>query len=183
MEINKTLDHRLTKEQKVFTFKTIKGQEKENLSDLVFINQSVIDEKIESNTFVSPSLEEIKESLDTDMVIGVYHQNQIVAFFILLVGRASDRELGRFLDYDIKDCLTIDNVLVHKDYRGYGIEKELIRLAKEFQEKHQYKHLLAAVSKFNTPSLKSFLFNDFKIIKSDIDIYGSKRELLEYELK
>ena len=181
MEANKTLIHRINKDERVFAFKSLKGQE--YLDDLLFVYNSVLEEEIEPIIFSPPSVQELIESLELDKVVGVYYQNKIVAFSILIVARKDERDLSVYADYRLKDCLCFDNVLVHKDFRGYGIEKELIRLAKGYQIKHQFKHLLAVVSKLNAPSLKSFIDNDFKIIKSDIDIYNTKRELVDFELK
>ena len=153
MEINKTLIHRLKKQEKQFVFKHVEGQE--HLNELMSINQSVIDEQIDKSIFAPPSEDELKVSLDLDKVIVVYHDNKPIAFSILMVCRDDERDLGRLSDHcEVNDCLTFDNVLVLKEYRGYGIEKELIKLAKDYQKRHNIKYLLAVVSKINIASFK-----------------------------
>ena len=43
-------------------------------------------------------------------------------------------------------------------------------------------HLIAVVSKDNRASLKSFRHCGFEIVKSDVPIYGSTRELVNIDL-
>ena len=87
------------------------------------------------------------------------------------------------MEYKKDECASFDNVEVLKEYRGYGLEKELINIAKEEVKQNNRKHLLAVVSKDNAASFTSFMTCDFKVIKSDISIYGSKRELVGFDIK
>ena len=79
-----------------------------------------------------------------------------------------------------EDCLTIDNVEVKKEFRGYGLEKEFIKLARNYKLEMGFVHLLAVVSKLNHASFKSFKRMSFKVIRSNVVMYGTYRELVDF---
>ena len=126
--------------------------------------------------------DEIMESLDKDIIFGVFHHRKLVAFSILIEDRNSERDLTNYyLKYKKEDTISFDNVEVRKEYRGYGLEKELIEIAKKELAKRNKKHLLAVVSKVNIASFKSFEKCGFKVLRNNIPIYGTSRELVEYK--
>ena len=177
----KVLSHRKDDGFKEFVFKPLFTYS--YYKDLVNINQSVINENIDVKLFSAPSNEEILESLDKDIVYGVFHHKKLVAFSITILDRNSERDLSNFhKDYKKDECASFDNVEVLKEYRGYGLEKELINIAKEEAKQNNRKHLLAVVSKDNAASFTSFMNCGFKVIKSNISIYGSTRELVGFDV-
>ena len=178
----KVLSHRKDGGFKEFVFKPLFTYS--YYKDLININQSVIDENIDVKLFSAPSNEEILESLDKDIVYGVFHHQKLVAFSITVLDRNSERDLSNYyMEYKKDECASFDNVEVLKEYRGYGIEKELINIAKEETKLNNKKHLLAVVSKDNAASFTSFMNCGFKVIKSNISIYGSTRKLVGFDVK
>ena len=175
------LKHKGSEGFKEFVFKPLMSYS--HYQSLLDINNKVIDEKISNDIFTAPTKEEILESLDKDIVYGVFHHQKLIAFSILILDRNSERDLSNYLPKYKKDvCASFDNVEVLKEYRGYGIEKELINIAKEEAINNNKTHLIAVVSKNNQASIKSFIHCGFEIAKSDIPIYGSTRELVKIDL-
>lgn len=175
------LKHKGSEGFKEFVFKPLTTYS--HYQSLVKINNEVIDENISNDIFTAPRNEEILESLDKDIVYGVFHHQKLVAFSILILDRNSERDLSNYLPkYKKETCASFDNVEVKKEYRGYGIEKELINIAKEEAKNNNRAHLIAVVSKDNQASIKSFKHCGFEVIESNIPIYGSTRELVKIDL-
>ena len=176
----KLLKHRSTEDFKEFEFKPIASLN--YYKELCDINNGIKEENIDVSIFSAPSNDEIMESLDKDVIFGVFHHRKLVAFSILIEDRNSERDLTNYyLKYKKEDTISFDNVEVRKEYRGYGLEKELIEIAKKELAKRNKKHLLAVVSKVNIASFKSFEKCGFKVLRNDIPIYGTTRELVEYK--
>ena len=177
----KVIKHHSTEDFKEFEFKPITSLN--YYKDLCDINDDVKNENISVDMFSAPSNEELMESLDKDIVYGVFHHQKLVAFSILIEDRNSERDLSNYYPKYNKDTvISFDNVEVRKEYRGYGLEKELIEIAIKELKKRNRNHLLAVVSKTNIASFKSFEKCGFKVLRSDIPIYGSTRELVEYKI-
>ena len=177
MAISKRLYHRQTGKPMGFTFKRIHEEYFEVIKE---INDSVIAENLGKEVFAAPSDEEIEESLRLDVVYGVFHSNELVGFIILVHTRETERDLSLLTDFKKEDCLTIDNVEVKKEFRGYGLEKEFIKLARNYKLEMGFVHLLAVVSKLNHASFKSFKRMSFKVIRSNVVMYGTYRELVDF---
>ena len=71
-------------------------------------------------------------------------------------------------------CLVIQ---LPSKFTGYGIEKELVNIAKEEAKQHNKKHLLAVVSKDNVPSYLRLKKADLTSLDS-ISIYMAQLENL-----
>ena len=177
MIVSKRLFHRITGNPMGFTFKRL---HEEFYDDIKEINDSIIAENLGKEIFSAPSDEEIRESLKLDVVYGAFHSNELVGFVILLHTRETERDLSLLTDFKKEDCLTIDNVEVKKEFRGYGLEKEFIKIAREYKLQMGFVHLLAVVSKLNHASFKSFKKLSFKVIRSSVLMYGTYRELVDF---
>ena len=177
----KVLKHRSYEDFKEFEIKPIVALS--YYKELCAINNEVKEENIDVSVFSSPSNEEILESIDKDIVYGVFHHNKLIGFSILIEDRNSERDLSNYYPkYKKEDVISFDNVEIRKEYRGYGLEKELINLSLEEAKKRKKKHVLAVVSKDNVASFSSFKKCGFKVLREDIPIYGTTRELIEYKI-
>lgn len=73
-----------------------------------------------------------------------------------------------FLGWDTKykenpDNWYLEQITIHKDYRGQGIGKELVRYFLNFCRKNRIKKIYAHVQNHNERSLKMFLNTGWKI--------------------
>ena len=94
---------------------------------------------------------------------------------IYIIRDDKERNLSYYIDrkYDA-NYVTIDNVEVKKEYRGYGLEKLLLDYA---EEKYPDDQFVAVVSATNIHSYHNFMLAGYIDIK-EVDIYSSKRRLV-----
>ena len=124
----RTLINRNTGERKEFYFARLSLDK--HLNDVLYINHSVKSERIDVSVFSAPSNREIYDSFVDDIVIGAFDGDELVAFMILIHDRGEDRDLSRLAKYRSEECMSIDNIEVLMDSRGFGIEKVLLGIAK-----------------------------------------------------
>lgn len=155
-----------------FIFKKI---DKSYLNEVIELNKEIVNENISNDIFTPPTIEEINDSFDYDTVIGVFDKYKLVAFEILISRNDKSRNLTYLLmhSYDY-DYISIDNVEVKKEYRGFSLEKNLLLFAEEMFPKHKY---IAVVSIKNKYSYNNFKLLNYKVEK-EVDIYNSKRLLV-----
>ena len=173
------LTHRSTKEKITFTLK--EADNRSFFEGIRAINESIKKEDIPVDIFAAPTDKEILDSLDKDLVIIAQVNGEIAGFMILLFRDDPQRNLQALSGLK-EDSMTFDNVEVAKKYRGYRLEKEFIKVAKDIQENEGVTHLLAVVSENNFASLRSFLQSGFTVLKQEVPIYGTKRMLIEHKL-
>ena len=79
-----------------------------------------------------------------------------------------------------KKCLTVDSIQVHPEYRGYGIQKEFLKMADEVAGKIGVKYIAATVAPDNSYSLNNFREGGYVChgTKSPYIKYGSNRLLM-----
>lgn len=85
----------------------------------------------------------------------------------LLIYEIDGKIIG-FLGWDAKhqnnpDNWYLEQITIHKDYRGQGIGKELVRYFLDFCRKNGVKKVYAHVQDHNERSLKMFLNTGWKI--------------------
>lgn len=138
----------------------------ESVEDILRIQEVVLD-RLENIDFLSPlTKKEYEDSIFNRLMVGVFVEEELVAFRALAIPEIDDQHLG----YDIglsKEQLgkvvyqEITNV--HPDYRGFGLQKKLGSIVIELLDISPYTHICATVAPFNIASLKDKLSQDMVI--------------------
>lgn len=113
------------------------------------------------------------------LVLGVYHGELLVAFGILYCAGETKENLALDLDEveDINENANVKLVIVRYEYRGNGLQKEIIRRLCEHAKECGYKWLSSTVSPTNPWSMNNLLANGFYEAKVLVKYGGLKRIL------
>lgn len=113
------------------------------------------------------------------LVLGVYHGELLVAFGILYCAGDTKENLAHDLDEvtDVTENANVKLVIVRYEYRGNGLQKELIARLCAHAEALGYKWLSSTVSPENPWSMNNLLANGFTEAKVLVKYGGLKRIL------
>ena len=113
------------------------------------------------------------------LVLGVFHGELLVAFGILYCAGDTKENLAHDLDEveDITENANVKLVIVRYEYRGYGLQKELIKRLGEHARECGYKWLSSTVSPENPWSMNNLLANGYFEAKILLKYGGLKRIL------
>lgn len=132
-----------------------------NRLDDVLRLQNIVLNSLDNKDFLSPlEKEEYADSINNHLMIGVFIDNELIAFRALAIPVNDEHHLG----YDIGlSTEQLDKVIyqeitnVHPDYRGYSLQKKLGIIVMELLDASPYTHVCATVAPFNIASLKDKL--------------------------
>ena len=117
--------------------------------------------------FVRETKAELEESLALDFCLGGYAAERLMVFTLMIVNRATPRNLGWALGYDVPRLLqsvTYDSTFVSPDCRGFGLQRALLPLKDAEARSLGACEALATVAPENTHSLNNLLFCGFEIL-------------------
>lgn len=154
------------------------------------MQREVVDFLDDKSLLIPASEDEMLESAEKDCFLGLYCDNRLAAFLILVLNRDCDRNLG--FDWEEKQgeevytkYLSVDSTQVHPDYRGYGIQRYLFDLSERIAREKGGEYLIATISPDNPYSLGNALRSGFypHPEKNPYPKYGTVRVLLRYDVK
>lgn len=113
------------------------------------------------------------------LVLGAFDGEQLVAFGILYCAGETKENLAHDLDEvtDITENANVKLVIVRYEYRGNGLQKEIIARLCTHAEKRGYKWLSSTVSPENPWSMNNLIANGFTEAKVLVKYGGLKRIL------
>ena len=157
-----------------------------DLRAVVKLQNEIVQGLENDELYVETTKPEYLESMLIDFCYGLFDGDTLVAVCIIVLNRESDRNLisdfGNIiaesgLQYSYIDCVTFDTIQVHKNYRGYGIQKFFLALAENLCFMLNAKCIMASVSPINTVSKNNFnLFNYSKLTTKRLNkgVYNNK---------
>lgn len=110
--------------------------------------------------------------------------DRIAAGFDILLPGLDAWNYGYDLEFDstaLMQVVNMDTVAVHPDYRGRGLQKQLMQTAEQDIAQRGPKILLCTVHPDNTFSLNNFLAQGYTIVRK-LPKYGSVRYLLRKDI-
>lgn len=113
-------------------------------------------------------------------VLGVFDEDKLIAFGILFVAERGKENLAYDVD-EIEDIMTSANVkliIVRPDYRGNGLQRELVSRLENLAKEKGFKWLCATVSPTNNWSYDNFIKGGFSLNKILTKYGGLTRALL-----
>lgn len=120
------------------------------------------------------------------LMVGVYSNEALVAFRVLLEPPLDDEHLG--LDIGLKnqqlsEAIYQEMSIVHPHFRGMGLQQLMGQiLMKEIKEKN-YRYVLSTVAPFNIPSLKDKFSHGLEIATLKFKYGGMLRYIFVKDLK
>lgn len=128
--------------------------------------------------------DELMESLHLDMAVGVFASDGELAAVAVVVGnRVSARNLAADTGHRPAGTLTFDAVMVAPRWRGFGLQRVLVKWAIDKAATMDVSAVLTTVSPDNSHSLNNFAALGFKKIDSAVKYGGLQRDILEYRIE
>ncbi len=131
--------------------------------------------------FVLTSRDEFQESLEQDLVFGIFtEKEQIVALSLVITGRDCERNDGRYFDYtpeQLRKCVTYDTTFVHPDFRGYGFQRLFVELKDQESRKLGAEEAFSTISPDNEHSLNNVIARGFTIA-AEKELFGGRRRYI-----
>lgn len=162
-------------------------QEKE-LDELMLLQERICKGMGQSDLFAITSREDNKRLLkEPNVILGVYDKERLIAYgSVGFLGDSPDN-LGWDLGWTLKEvrrCAVLDTIVVDEEYRGLGLQRELIRRCVEYaMKKVPQCKILATVSPRNIYSLRNVQAEGFKILAHKEKYGGKERYILGKELE
>lgn len=127
---------------------------------------------------------EIEESVDLDVCLGVFDGENLAAFGLMVVNRNSpQRNTGQKNAYPWQECVSVDTIFVHPDYRGLGLQSYLLSAQDAIARQLGAKYALVTVAPNNEYSLRNVLNQGFEIIARKQLYGGLDRYVLKKNLR
>lgn len=155
----------------------------DELSQVLALEKLIHDHMEDPELFVDVTRNEFIESLHLDYVLGAYDDDKLVAVALIITNRESDRNLAKKVKYQSNDVYTFDAVFVKEEYRGHGLQKIFIDIAKKQAIKDHAKYIMTTVSSKNTYSYKNMIDSGFQPLEKDVVMYnGHHRDILKLDI-
>ena len=153
--------------------------------DLVMQLQTrVLETMPDSSLLAETDRDEIAESVQLDLSLGVFDGDRLAAFALMVVNRMSEsRNTGQKNGLDPLECVSFDTAFVDPDYRGLGLQKFLLTAREDVAHQLGAKYALVTVAPNNAFSLKNVMGHGFEIMARK-QLYGGRdRYVLKKDLE
>lgn len=132
----------------------------EDAEEIAQLMQTVYENLDDKSLYILDDIDFIKEHISKNGFCVVACDNKkIVGSFIVRYPNNADDNLGLDLSFSssqLKSVAHMESAVVHKDYRGKAVQKQMLRYAEKLIDKTSHSILLSTVSPKNTPSIKTF---------------------------
>ena len=127
----------------------------------------------------------VNNPMDDGEIYGAFLDNKMIAWIFLSVSNRM-KELKQMIPNLEGDCADIDGVIVLPEYRGYGLQKILVKYLEKMAREKEIKNIIAEVTFGNVYSLRNLQDMGYKEqtwYQKDENIkrYILLKELTEYE--
>lgn len=156
---------------------------KEDLDALMLLQDKICQSMERSDWFATTSREENERFLvNPNAILGVYDGERLVAYgSVGFLGDSPDNlgwDLG-FAREKVLHCAVLDTIVVDSEYRGLGLQRELIRSCVDYaSEKMPGCKVLATVAPDNIYSLRNVQAEGFQILAKKEKYGGKERYIL-----
>lgn len=140
---------------------------RENLGGILDLQQKVYGNVSDKDTFVQTTKEELAESLDEDFCVGAFSGDVLAAFTLMIINRASRRNLAYLFDdteQSAQTSVTYDTTFVDPAYVGCGLQRYFITLKDKLAVRLGAVRAYATVSPDNAFSLSNMTANGFETL-------------------
>lgn len=157
--------------------------EETKLDELMRLQENIYKNMEPKDWFAVTSIDENKQFFkEPNVVLGVYDKDRLVAYGSIGFLGDSSHNLGWDLGWPrekVHRCAVLDTIVVDIEYRGLGLQRELIRRCVEYAtEKKPGCIVLATVSPDNIYSLRNVQAEGFEIFARKEKYGGKERYIL-----
>ena len=150
------------------------------LGILIKFQKEIIDNMSNKEWFVPLTEEEFLASIDgRDNAYFFKYNEEIIGLLVLTCDIPDVLE-----EYQLpnKNYMLIDSVMVKDEYRGYGLQRQMLRFAYERASKLEMNGLVATIHPDNKHSLDNFVKEDYELLHV-LTIHGGTRNIMIKNVK
>jgi hypothetical protein len=147
---------------------------REDLEEILWLQRKVYDGLQNKETFVCTSEAELAESLEYDFCIGAFSGSRLAAFTLMIINRATRRNLVCLFDeteQSARTSVTYDTTFVDPFFVGCGLQRHFIALKDKLAVRLGADRAYATVSPDNGFSLNNMVSNGFETVGKK-QLYG-----------
>lgn len=164
---------------------------KVNKNDIKFekLSQEYISDILKlQNSNTDPSLfcrfteKELIEDFKNDIILGAFYDDCLIGVSVILLPQENEKSLYSDINENYKNVVTFDGVIIKKEFRGLGLQRQFIQLAKDIAKKRNIEYIGATVSPLNSFSKDNFLKMGFSPYCEKLKYGGQKRIILKCKI-
>lgn len=156
----------------------------ENIDEICEIQEIAFQNLTDTNLLRRNTREVLQTCLfDPHYTLGVFHKDKLIAFAVLYDGQNTIENIGRDIgiaEENLNFVVNFKLVIVLPDYRGNGLQQELIHKLEAIAKANNKRIMCATISPFNTYSIKNFERSGFKF-HSKKTKYGNLERCIYYK--
>lgn len=153
-----------------------------DLGDILTLQSECVKSLSDPELFYPLSRDEFLESLHLDEVVGVIHEDRLVAVAVIVKNRISPRNLASEIGCKPEESFTFDAVMVSPLWRGFGLQNVLLNHCLEMAKNGNITNIVATVSPDNHHSLNNFKKFGFGIVSTSKKYGGLLRHTIKYSI-
>lgn len=169
-------------EQQQFLFRRC---DEADLPEFMALQKKISDEVNDPEIYSLVEEAEIREGLQEDFCVGVYLDDVLVAFTIMIANRVSPRNYGTYIGYSPEQqlkCVSMEITVVDEPCRGFGMQKLFVRFRENAARDMGATEAMVTIGPENTYSLNNLLSSGYEIIDTRPLYEGAMRHILRKEL-
>lgn len=163
----------------------IRKCEETDLFDILKLQQKIYDDLSDPGLYSLVDEEEIVESLKLDHCYGVYLDDKLVAFTMMIDNRISVRNYGNLVNYtpeQQRKCVSMEITIVDEPCRGYGLQRHFVELREEIARNLGATEAMVTIGPENQYSLRNLIKEGYEIIDTRRMYEGAMRHILRKKL-
>ena len=166
--ISLTGNHSIKNTNQGLLLRPIRSDEKKKILEFQKEVLDGIPNNREENLCEALTEKEVVHSLEQDVFLGLFQEDRLVAFILFIPHPLPEQNL--FLDLTVpvpggqENVIIVDCILVGKEYRGYGIQQFLFRIAEFWAISHEIPMLAGVASPKNLHSNANFQKSDYQLV-------------------
>ena len=165
---------------------TIKILSAIELSDLLNLQNEALKHLSDSSSLQPLSEEEFMNIFDDKgIVLGVFKQQELIAFRALLKPVIDEEHLGLDIGLEkeeLEQVMYQEVSVVHPNYRGHGLQKTMGNYIMNEVDTEKYRYVCATVAPFNIPSMKDKFDQGLQIVDLKMKYGGLLRYIFLKDL-
>lgn len=157
----------------------------DDLSDILDLQLSIFEKISDKSTYALVGEKEIHESLLEDYCFGTYHNDELIAFTMMIANRISHRNYGTYVGYPEErqaKCVSMEITLVDDRYRGYGLQMQFVKLREDIARRLGAAEAMVTIAPGNDYSLSNLIRSGYEIIETRPLYEGAVRHILRKQL-
>ena len=156
-----------------------------DLDAILALQLSIFDRLSDKSIYALVGEEEIHESLLEDYCFATYCNGELIAFTMMIANRISHRNYGTYIGYPEErqaKCVSMEITLVDDRYRGFGLQKQFVKLREEIARSLGATESLVTIAPGNDYSLANLVNSGYEIIETKPLYEGAVRHILSKQL-